>query len=805
MQLVTGVSNMINEVNNRKYEKDQYLRSITPKYYENMEGYGLNANPTFTQYGGSTNGKYQIGGSVLATNNSGGTPNDPTDSYYSANATLAYYKDKLNNQLKAKNPQGFQNYFKGLVDLRRSGNTAGANQYVQDTPYNDFLSPDEVRSTLGDDDYNRYLKSLQAVNTYNVQQGRQPLWGTEEGQNDVSKLNYGRRFASLQVTPSFSQTNTTRGTTYNRNYMYNPQTQQVDINEAGDFSLRPPNFTVPNTNKMQTGGIPKTYGLQRGGKSLANVEAEQGEAFQTNDGEIGQVANDANTHEQGGVFLPNVHRVLENTSNIRKDKTSKMLKMSAQDVEDATGAKVRGSMSHAEAFNKANEYYEDERNKITKKIKGATKDRQELDKYGMLSTELNMKQFQALPTQEQIFEQLFNRQEAVKAQYGIPTGGQAKNGGGLDRDEDYGSASKPYPSVSSGNFAGGGRSYPIPTKADAIDALRLAGLHGRDDVKAKVYAKYPELKKAQLGGYTGNKSGQKTPAGHSDAFPATADYQFQDYLNDLSGKGFKYEGITNPAEFQQALYDYQLKNNPDAIKKMWGEGMHNKGMAQAKQLGLVDDKGNFKKGVLDDPKNLEKLRDIYSDGILGVRTMNLTKNPKPPRIWSDDEIPAEEVPQLTQDLDTSITTPNIIQQKGRGFYEPLRWYDTASATNAYISALEREPGKYNPMEFNQLRYKLLDPTAALQQNQADFNAGLQATQDAGANNPGGAMANISNLAAQKYAANNQVLGQYENQNAGIKNNEITYNTQVRDKNSLADQQAREVFEGKVLTSKAIQQ
>ena len=75
--------------------------------------------------------------------------------------------------------------------------------------------------------------------------------------------------------------------------------------------------------------------------------------------------------------------------------------------------------------------------------------------------------------------------------------------GGLSRKEDYGSSKKPYPSVKSSNFAGGHRSYPIPSKADAIDALRLAGLHGRSDVKSKVYAKYPGLKKKksyQMGG-----------------------------------------------------------------------------------------------------------------------------------------------------------------------------------------------------------------------------------------------------------------------------------------------------------------
>lgn len=67
--------------------------------------------------------------------------------------------------------------------------------------------------------------------------------------------------------------------------------------------------------------------------------------------------------------------------------------------------------------------------------------------------------------------------------------------GGLSRDKDYSSKKKPYPSVAKKDFAGGHRSYPIPTKADAVDALRLAGLHGRSDVKAKVYNKYPELRK----------------------------------------------------------------------------------------------------------------------------------------------------------------------------------------------------------------------------------------------------------------------------------------------------------------------
>lgn len=74
-----------------------------------------------------------------------------------------------------------------------------------------------------------------------------------------------------------------------------------------------------------------------------------------------------------------------------------------------------------------------------------------------------------------------------------------KLGGGLT-SKDRGSSKHQYPSVSSKDFAGGGRSYPIPTKADAVDALRLAGLHGRSDVRSKIFNKYPSLRpKAAFG------------------------------------------------------------------------------------------------------------------------------------------------------------------------------------------------------------------------------------------------------------------------------------------------------------------
>lgn len=102
---------------------------------------------------------------------------------------------------------------------------------------------------------------------------------------------------------------------------------------------------------------------------------------------------------------------------------------------------------------------------------------------------------------------VFKAQEDFKDRNKINDDGTIKAMGGLSRNKDYGSKKKPYPSVAKKDFAGGHRSYPIPTKADAIDALRLAGLHGRSDVKAKVYNKYPELRKKGSNGLIVSISG----------------------------------------------------------------------------------------------------------------------------------------------------------------------------------------------------------------------------------------------------------------------------------------------------------
>ena len=142
-----------------------------------------------------------------------------------------------------------------------------------------------------------------------------------------------------------------------------------------------------------------------------------------------------------------------------------------------------------------------------------------------------------------------------------------KRYGGLT-SKDRGSSKHPYPSVSSKDFAGGGRSYPIPTKADAVDALRLAGLHGRSDVKAKVYSRYPELRKKARGG-TWIKPVYNTSKyrGTSRARTQIAKWEGSDF----AGQNAQFKGDAIGAkerelrQFMGKAYNYLNDNQRDAL------------------------------------------------------------------------------------------------------------------------------------------------------------------------------------------------------------------------------------------------
>nr|DAQ98821.1 MAG TPA: hypothetical protein [Crassvirales sp.] len=152
--------------------------------------------------------------------------------------------------------------------------------------------------------------------------------------------------------------------------------------------------------------------------------------------------------------------------------------------------------------------------------------------------------------------------------YTYRLGGRCKLRNGGLTSKDRGSSKHPYPSVSSKDFAGGGRSYPIPTKADAVDALRLAGLHGRSDVKAKVYSRYPELrKKARNGTWVKPVYNTSKYRGTIRARRQIAKWEGSDF----AGQNAQFKGDAIGAkerelrQFMGKAYNYLNDNQRDAL------------------------------------------------------------------------------------------------------------------------------------------------------------------------------------------------------------------------------------------------
>lgn len=194
--------------------------------------------------------------------NNGGTPSY-RDSYYESGAKLSYYKQLLNNKLREKNPEAYDNFFSGLRDVISQTGVdipTERRKYIENSDYNFYLTPKEVRDILGDR-YDDYLNSIKTINQYNLDNRLTPLYGDIEGEGNLEDLNYGRRFATFPVTPSISiERKTPSGDSrrYSRFYKFNPETNTVDYIEEGDLSIRPEYLKNSKndvaTNKFQNGG-----------------------------------------------------------------------------------------------------------------------------------------------------------------------------------------------------------------------------------------------------------------------------------------------------------------------------------------------------------------------------------------------------------------------------------------------------------------------------------------------------------------------------------------------------------------------
>jgi hypothetical protein len=478
---------------------------------------------------------------------------------------------------------------------------------------------------------------------------------------------------------------------------------------------------LQNGELMEVGGVPRNE---------ANGELEQGEVYQDNEGMIKKVAESEPTHEDGGSPQPDVHRVLEDTADKRKDLDSIKLKIKPEEAYAIVGFKPKSTKTHSKLFEEATAYYD----KQTKSLENKIKTNLEYVKYGggkfaQNSLDENLKLLSKLPTKANLFDAIYNHQEEVKQRYNI---GQENN-----PEMQYG-------------------------------GLKLFG-NGGDDLPS--WFKYWTKSKTPQGSKSPAKG---LPSTYS---PSTGNEVYDDYKywKEQYGKDFK-----SPAEYQTFVFNQLMQDNPEEFDKIRTEY----GMPAAGTL---------------------------ADSIFGARTAKASKYrlktvPAPVENTTTSQDGTAVVPESTTPTPgtTTPTTSGDQQTKPKGvtsstFNEPLRWYDVAGNLSNYLSSLEREPVGLEQYKFTPLQARELNPLPTLLENQGTYNAAMAQLPQSGVG-----YANIANLAGGKYAATNQVLGQYENINKGKRDAMDQYNAQQKMAIEQANMGLRDQFTQRVLQGKEIQ-
>lgn len=483
--------------------------------------------------------------------------------------------------------------------------------------------------------------------------------------------------------------------------------------------------------------LPETKGLPT--RKGATIEAEGGEVYQQPDGNIIKIDDNSPSHEQGGVPINNVERVLEDTSTTRKDVDSKALKLTPTDINSMFGVKPNRSLSHSETLEFVNDKLQKKQKKSFNKFNQTleTLDQNPNDKYASNSLDMNSEYISNLPNKEDVFDTLFDNQETIKNDMNIQNG-KAKYGKYI-------------------------------TKA----------IYGIDD---PITLKNPD------------KGGGRTPTGRNNN-----DFHFTAAELEHMAKQFGLRYDTNK-NFQSDLYDAVLKlpNGKQIIDTMWSGDANMKGFGNTNQ-GIKTKQVMNKQAFVDgDPK----ARTMFLAGKLAEATPNGLPDIKIPRL----NLPPEDLtltppvdnnanPNVDNPVQTNAPEPfNLKPTVPSKFNEPLHWYDTAAETLGLLEN-ERTPTVLNPVQLHHVTPKLLNPLPALQAGQRDFNAVTDKLPSTGAG-----MSNATNAFAQKYSIDNQILGQYENNNNQIENQARYYNAGVDDKQSEVDAQSREQFERKQLGS-----
>jgi len=314
------------------------------------------------------------------------------------------------------------------------------------------------------------------------------------------------------------------------------------------------------------------------------------------------------------------------------------------------------------------------------------------------------------------------------------------------------------------------------------------------------------------------KQGNVTPTGKSNKY-STRGEEIKDYLSKWESK---IPGVSRMTEgqAQAAIYDWNLENNPDAIKAMWKEfgltekGRKNRSLNKLATSGVIGDE------VLNDPEKLKILKDAYVDNYFGARQLNpaepkVEEKPKEKEKRKVTTCSCKDAQGVTYDpgIDANgnckqcadVVRPdmeNVDMGEAPRVITP-EW-TTPDLMNYYGAvsdkySLNRTYPWASPLDLEEKRATYLDPTRELSSQSEQANIANQAL--AMFTGPQGYSSRASQIQGTGARQAADVLSRINNANVNIANQFADQNAQIRNQERMANQQiTKDIYDGTTKTN-----
>lgn len=349
-----------------------------------------------------------------------GHRNNNADSIYNIDSRVPISENQKGFDANAYlKPKGVFDNLKSYLKFENGGDTYWRN----DQPMPNDPSMDAISKVLLQRNMNQNFIQRAAGFGYQGSLPSSSIPHQDANSNNRSNLLMG--FDDNNVFPTIMQTSPSQLSyqpNQSKEYLQAPSWDVADY-----FSTKGYKRAANDMYKMKYkngGGEKEIQGLPFN-SPLASAVVEKGEAVQFGNQDIAMVADDGpyiedHGDKHDGTYLPDVRRVLENTSTKdgRNHKSDMLLAMDADSVEAITGFRPKGKRSHAQAYDEAVGHYKEALDNIANK-------KEKVNKMKNLSeTQLNALRLNDMfgamqPTNNDLFDSLFAHQEDVKMKHGI--------------------------------------------------------------------------------------------------------------------------------------------------------------------------------------------------------------------------------------------------------------------------------------------------------------------------------------------------------------------------------------------------